>query len=101
VSNPELSALVDQAARNLETLELLARTSSDQDHLKVLELQERLRELHLAYIHETDVLTQHVLMRAMERRSVPDRRGNDRRDGVRRVVPPSPDAGSTPAMGEV
>jgi hypothetical protein len=100
VSDPELSALVAQAARNLETLEMLARTSSQQDHLAVLELRERLRQLHLAYIRETDVLTQHVLMRAMERRTVPDRRSTDRRD-VRRVVPPaSTGADPSPARGE-
>jgi hypothetical protein len=100
VSDPEFSALVAQAARNLDTLEMLARSSSNDDHLKVLELRERLRELHLAYIRETDALTQHVLMRAVERRATPDRRSNDRRE-LRRVVAPAPSgAAPTPARGE-
>lgn len=88
MSDPELSALVDQAARNLETLEMLTRASGAEEHARVLELQRCLHELHRAYIRETDALTQHVLLRAMERRSVPDRRAAERAEARRSASVP-------------
>ena len=75
VSNPELAALVEQAARNLDTLELLARSAGDEPPGVLAELRQRLRALRLAYVRETDALTQFALQRAVERRTSADRRG--------------------------
>lgn len=76
LSDPELSALLEQAGRNLETLELLARSAGDEDPAVIQRLRQRLHELKLAYTHETDALTQQVFKRAVERRIVGDRRRN-------------------------
>jgi hypothetical protein len=72
--DPELSALLDQAARNLDTLELLARSAKEEDLGGIEELQRRLEKLRAAYTSETDALTHEVLRRAVERRRTPDRR---------------------------
>jgi hypothetical protein len=80
MSDSEISALVDQAARNLETLEALARQAGDlQDRARVQELRQRLESLRRAYVRETDALTQEVIARAIERRTTRDRRGEGRR----------------------
>jgi hypothetical protein len=79
VSAAELAALIEQAARNLESLELLARSLGEGDPNRVKELRERLRELQLACRRETDALTQHVLKDAVERRAFYERRGGERR----------------------
>ena len=73
--DPELSALLDQAGRNLETLEQLARASDEDDLGAITRLKERLEELKVAYKIETDALTQQVLKIAVERRVTTDRRG--------------------------
>jgi hypothetical protein len=72
--DPELAALLDQAVRNLDTLELLAHTSRE-DHLAdIWELRDRLAALKDAYTRETDALTREVLKREVERRVTSDRR---------------------------
>ena len=53
LSDPELAALVQQAARNLETLQLLVRTAGEGDTDVVNELRQRLHDLQLACIRET------------------------------------------------
>ena len=74
LADPELSELLDQAARNLDTLEQLARSAGG-DNLSVIALlRERLASLKLAYTNETDALTRQVLQRAVERRVMTDRR---------------------------
>jgi hypothetical protein len=72
--DPELSALLDQAARNLDTLERLARTCDEDDLTAITHLKERLEELKVAYKTETDALTHEVLKIAIERRITTDRR---------------------------
>ena len=79
LSDPELSALLEQAARNLETLELLARSASDEDATATSMLRQRLQDLKLAYTSETDALTRQVLKRAVERRVSGERRRVRRR----------------------
>jgi hypothetical protein len=74
LSDPELSALLEQAARNLDTLELLMRAAGEEDIEAVMQLRERLQELKVAYRAEADALTRVVLERAVERRARPDRR---------------------------
>ena len=74
LSDPELSALLDQAERNLDTLELLTRSAGDSDPIVVAELRERIQVLKLAYTRETDALTGQVLRRAVERRTGSERR---------------------------
>jgi hypothetical protein len=74
LSDPELSALLAQAARNLDTLETLVRSTGDDDVAAVVRLRERLEELKRAYKSETDALTRVVLERAVERRATKDRR---------------------------
>ena len=74
VSDPELAALVQQAARNLETLELLVRSAGETDPDQFDEFRQRLRDLQIAYVQETDALTHQVLKRAVERRGFEDRR---------------------------
>lgn len=71
--DPELSAILDQAARNLKSLELLFRTSED-DLSAIGPLRQRLEELQIAYRNETDALTRQVIERAIERRVTIDRR---------------------------
>lgn len=72
--DPELAALLDQAARNLETLELLAHSAHEDDVSSLWELRERLAALKSAYTRETDALTCEVLKREVERRVMVDRR---------------------------
>ena len=72
--DPELSALLDQAARNLDSLERLARTRDEDDITAITRLKERLEELKVAYKTETDTLTQQVLKSAVERRITAERR---------------------------
>jgi hypothetical protein len=74
LSDPELSELLDQAARNLDTLEQLARGADTDDLAAVARFRERLASLKRAYARETDALTRQVLQRAVERRVTQDRR---------------------------
>jgi hypothetical protein len=74
VSDPELAALLEQAARNLDSLELLLRSAGDDDPEAVARLREQLQQLKLAYTTETDALTRQVLARAVDRRVRPERR---------------------------
>jgi hypothetical protein len=71
--DPELSAILDQAARNLNNLELLLRTAGD-DLSPISPLRQRLEALQIAYRNETNVLTRQVLERAIDRRVSTDRR---------------------------
>lgn len=73
--DPEVAALIEQAARNLATLELLG---GQEFKRTIEELQLRLQRLKEAYTRETDSLTQQVLRRAIERR-----RGGERRRRAR------------------
>lgn len=71
--DPELQALIAQAARNLSTLERLvenAQISADE----IPDLQQRVQRLKQAYLRETDALTRQALKRAVERRAGADRR---------------------------
>jgi hypothetical protein len=71
--DPELAALLDQAGRNLETLELLAL--GDEAQRTMLEsFKKRLEALRAAYARETHALTRKVLKRAIDRRVTPERR---------------------------
>lgn len=73
--DPELSAILDQAARNLNTLELLVRTTSEEDDLSAIRpLRQRLEQLQIAYRNETDALTRQVIEHAIDRRVANDRR---------------------------
>jgi hypothetical protein len=83
LSDPELSALLDQAGRNLDTLELLARNAQApyKDPTAIGALRQRVKDLKLAYARETDALTHQVLKRAIERRTGDRRRGDRRRGG--------------------
>ena len=74
LSDPELSALFDQAARNLYALEVLVRASGEKDDGAIMGLRRRLLALRKAYTVETNELTRQVLARAVERRLRPDRR---------------------------
>ena len=74
LSDPELSALFDQAARNLYALEVLVRASGERDDGGIMGLRRRLLALRKAYTVETNELTREVLARAVERRLRPDRR---------------------------
>jgi hypothetical protein len=67
LSTREISALLEQAARNLDTLELLARSASEEDPIAIKLLRQRLHDLKIAYTSETDALTYQVLKRAIER----------------------------------
>jgi hypothetical protein len=75
----QLAALIDQAGRNLDTLELLARSVGGVDGESLEVLRARLEELRQAYLRETDALTQSVLLAAVERRMSSDRRQEHRR----------------------
>ena len=70
--DPELEQLIEQAARNLRTLEQLVGHDHRPDTL--LDFQERLQRLKAAYLKETNSLTRQVLRRAIERRTGIDRR---------------------------
>jgi hypothetical protein len=72
--DPDLSALLDQAARNLDALEQLARSGGEDDVTEIVRVQERLEELKRAYQSETEALTRQVLKGAVERRMTNDRR---------------------------
>jgi len=79
IKDPELAELLDQAARNLKTLELLLGPGQ---HSPLEEMQARIDRLREAYTHETNALTRQVLRRAIERR-----RGIDRRKQARDAPP--------------
>ena len=78
--DPELSAILDQAARNLNSLELLVRTSGGDDDLGAISpLRQRLEALRIAYRNETNALTRQVIERAIDRRVTMDRRRRAKR----------------------
>jgi hypothetical protein len=79
LSDPELAALLNQAARNLHTLELLARSAGKGAIAKVGQLRRQLSALKIAYTEETHALTREVLQREVERREVDRRVTVDRR----------------------
>jgi undecaprenyl pyrophosphate synthase len=79
--DPELSAILDQAARNLNSLELLVRTSGEDDLSGINPLRQRLEALRTAYRNETNTLTRQVIERAIDRRVTAERR--DRAKGRR------------------
>lgn len=72
--DPELSAILDQAARNLNSLELLLRKSGEDDLSAVSPLRHQLETLQIAYRNETNALTRQVIARAIDRRVTSDRR---------------------------
>jgi hypothetical protein len=72
--DPQLSALLEQAAHNLETLALLLRAASEEAPSAINGLRQQIHDLKLAYTAETDALTREVLKRAVERRVVGERR---------------------------
>ena len=74
LSDPELSALFDQATRNLYALEVLVRAAGERDDGAIMDLRRRLLTLRKAYTVETNELTRRLLTRAVERRLRPDRR---------------------------
>lgn len=67
MSDPEIAALIEQAARNLRTLELLALRVNDEGPRAIPVLRQRIHELKLAYIRETDALTRRMLRSADKR----------------------------------
>ena len=72
--DPELAALLDQAARNLDTLELLAYSAGEENLGALQDLRDRLTVLKDAYTRETNALTREVITREVERRVRADRR---------------------------
>ena len=70
----ELATLLDQAFRNLDTLELLAHSAGEEDLGTLQGLRERLSALKEAYTRETNALTREVIKREVERRVRTDRR---------------------------
>ena len=72
--DPELSALLDQAVRNLDTLELLACSAGEEDLGVLQDLRHRVAALKEEYRRETNALTREVLQREVERRVTPNRR---------------------------
>jgi predicted ATPase len=74
IKDQDLAALIEQAARNLKTLQLLISTHST---AAIDELQQRVQALRDAYTRETDALTRQVLRRAIDRRRGIDRRKQD------------------------
>ena len=74
LSDPELSALFEQATRNLYTLEVLVRAADENGAVPVTRLRKQLQELKRAYTRETHELTRQVLSRAVERRRSDRRR---------------------------
>lgn len=79
VKDPELAEVLEQAARNLKTLELLVGLGQ---HSTLEEMRARINRLREAYTRETNSLTRQVLRRAIERR-----RGIDRRKQARDAPP--------------
>ena len=77
LTDPEVSALLDQARRNLDSLELLARSSSDAGVGAIEVLRQRLDDLRSAYTSEAHALTRAVLRRAVERRVGAERRQSE------------------------
>jgi len=72
--DPELSAILDQAAHNLDSLELLVRSASEDDLSAIGPLRKRLEALQTAYRNETNALTRQVIERAIDRRRADRRR---------------------------
>ena len=72
--DPDLAALLDQAERNLETLQLLAYSAGETEAAPLEALRERLAALKAAYTRETNALTRAVLTREVERRVMVERR---------------------------
>lgn len=74
--DPELAAVIEQALRNVATLELLVKSGGgNPGDAEVIErLRSRLAALKADYTRETDELTRLILQRAIERRRGPDRR---------------------------
>jgi hypothetical protein len=72
--DPELAGLLEQAERNLETLQLLIYSAGEADAAPLEALRERLADLKAAYTRETNALTRAVLTREIERRAGSDRR---------------------------
>ena len=72
--DPGLSALLDQAGRNLDTLELLACSAGEEDLGALHDLRDRVAALKEEYRRETNALTREVLQREVERRVRPERR---------------------------
>ena len=70
----ELAALLDQADRNLYSLELLAHSAAEGDLGDLQALRDRLEALREAYTRETNALTREVIKREVERRVSGDRR---------------------------
>jgi len=84
VVDAEIRALIEQAGRNLETLERLAQQLSiGIEQATVSSFKTRLLELHTAYQRETNTLTLAALQQAVERRSTPDRRRAPDSKGLR------------------
>ena len=75
--DPELAALLDQAARNLDTLELLAYSAGEEDLGALHDLRDRLAALKAAYTQEANALTREVIKREVERRVTSDRRRSE------------------------
>lgn len=72
--DPELAALLEQAERNLETLQLLVYSAGAADAAPLETLRERLAAVKAAYTRETEALTRAVLKREIERRVTSERR---------------------------
>ena len=72
--DPELSAILDQASHNLDSLELLVRSTSADDLSTIGPLRQRLEALQTAYRNETNALTRQVIERAIDRRTTDRRR---------------------------
>jgi hypothetical protein len=70
MSDPEIAALIEQAARNLHTLELIALRERAENPMPIPVLWQRLHNLKLAYVRETDALTRRVLKGACQRPSI-------------------------------
>lgn len=64
----QLAALLDQAVRNLDTLELLAYSAGEEDLGVLHHLRDRLAALKEAYTRETNALTHEAIKREVERR---------------------------------
>jgi len=77
--DPALSAILDQAARNLNSLEVLVRTSGEDDLSAISPLRQRLEALQVAYMNETNALTRRMIAHAIDRRVTTDRRGRTKR----------------------
>jgi hypothetical protein len=73
VTHSDLTALIQQAARNLDSLERLLEASGA-SATPLDDLRARLVRLKHAYTRETNEFTRRVLEAAIERRSGVDRR---------------------------